>query len=78
MRCSCRAVVTEVVARRSGAAEDRYRLASITHCAAGLNAVVLVHEVWGNRNLGIAVLDIMGAAIVVLWSWSPVVRERAR
>ena len=66
IRCLFRAEVIGFVAHRSGAVEERCRLASTRHCAAGLKLLVGVHDVCGSRNRGTAVLEITGAAIVVL------------
>jgi predicted negative regulator of RcsB-dependent stress response len=69
-------VVTEL-ARLSGAVEERCRLASTMVCVAGLTAIEVAQEVCGSRNRGIAVLEIIGAAIVVSWSWMQLsVRKR--
>ncbi len=58
-----------LLAHRSEAFENRWRLALDTFGAAGLKVLVLVlvHELWGSKNRGIAVLESIGAAIVVLW-----------
>lgn len=45
IRCLFRAEVTGFAARRSRAVEDWCRLASTMHCAAGLNVLVVVHDV---------------------------------
>jgi hypothetical protein len=58
-------MVTELVARPLGAIEERCRLTSAMPCVVGLTAVESPQEVCGSRNRGIAVLEIIGAAIVV-------------
>ena len=59
-------MVKEFVARRSGAVDERCRLASTMLCIVGLPAVEVAQEIRGSKNRGIAVLEIIGAAIIMV------------